>query len=145
MIKSRFFSFWCQIWVGTMPMILFLINNNNKVRSSFFRILFIESNYTTILKDLMKQSYYLKKKKKIKSKFLHSWIKRVFSTTVLNIMDASIQEPNKLSTITDNVWVRRAIVSQIESNDISHVSSISSPLINLIMSPLVNPIYHRNI
>lgn len=126
-------------------MILFLINNNNKVRSSFFRILFIESNYTTILKDLMKQSYYLKKKKKIKSKFLHSWIKRVFSTTVLNIMDASIQEPNKLSTITDNVWVRRAIVSQIESNDISHVSSISSPLINLIMSPLVNPIYHRNI
>lgn len=126
-------------------MILFLINNNNKVRSSFFRILFIEYNYTTILKDLMKQSYYLKKKKKIKSKFLHSWIKRVFSTTVLNIMDASIQEPNKLSTITDNAWVRRAIVSQIESNDISHVSSISSPLINLIMSPLVNPIYHRNI
>lgn len=125
-------------------MILFLINNNNKVRSSFFRILFIEYNYTTILKDLMKQSYYLKKKK-IKSKFLHSWIKRVFSTTVLNIMDASIQEPNKLSTITDNAWVRRAIVSQIESNDISHVSSISSPLINLIMSPLVNPIYHRNI
>lgn len=55
-----------------MPMILFLINNNNKVRSSFFRILFIEYNYTTILKDLMKQSYYLKKKKKIKSKFLHS-------------------------------------------------------------------------